>query len=95
MAGVLAKEVVGSTMIILFHVSGETALISELSSVFTPLAAYSFLVFVLLYIPCFAVLGAIKAETGSYKWAVYSAFSSLGIAYLFSFLVYQIGLLFS
>ncbi|MFS7259979.1 ferrous iron transport protein B [Carnobacterium divergens] len=91
--GVLAKEVVGSTLLILFHVSGESALIGQLSSVFTPLQAYSFLVFVLLYIPCFAVLGAIKAETGSWFWAIYSAVSSFIIAYVVSFMIYQTGIL--
>ncbi|ANZ99726.1 ferrous iron transport protein B [Carnobacterium divergens] len=92
--GILAKEVVGSTMLILFHVGGETALIGQLSSVFTPLQAYSFLVFVLLYIPCFAVLGAIRAETGSWFWSFYSALSSFIIAYGVSFMIYQTGMLF-
>jgi len=94
MTGVLAKEVISSSMIVLFHLSGQTGLIATLSTLFTPLSAYCLLIFVLIYAPCFATLGAIKAETGSTKWAVYSVASSLVIAYAVSFLVFQIGSLF-
>lgn len=94
LTGVLAKEVISSSLIVLFHMSGRTGLIATLSTIFTPLSAYSLLVFILLYIPCFSSLAAIKAETGSTKWAAYSGFSSLVIAYGIACLIYQIGSLF-
>ncbi len=59
--------------------------------VFTPLIALSFLVFILIYFPCVAVIAAIKNESGSWKWAVFTIFYTTGLAWLFSFLVFQIG----
>lgn len=94
LTGVLAKEVISSSMIVLFHMSGRTGLIATFSTIFTPLSAYSLLVFILLYIPCFSSLAAIKAETGSTKWAGYSGLSSLVIAYGIACLIYQVGSLF-
>ncbi|AYM01618.1 ferrous iron transport protein B [Levilactobacillus yiduensis] len=94
MTGVLAKEVISSSMIVLFHLSGQTGLIATFSSLFTPLSAYALLVFILIYAPCFATLAAIKAETNSKKWALYSVVSSTVIAYLAALLIYQVGSLF-
>ena len=93
LTGILAKETIGATLMVLYHTSGQTALVASLAHLFTPLAAYSFLVFILLYIPCFATIAVIKAETGSWKWALYTIISSLVIAYLVSFLIFQGGLL--
>jgi len=58
---------------------------------FTPLASLALLVFVVLYVPCIAVISAIKRESGSWKWAFFAAFYSTAIAYGVSLLVYQIG----
>jgi len=58
---------------------------------FTPLASLALLVFVVLYVPCIAVISAIKRESGSWKWALFAAFYSTAIAYVVSLLVYQIG----
>lgn len=71
----------------------ETALSIVLRERFTPLSAVSFLVFVLLYVPCAATLGAIKHEFGA-KWAVASAVYQTAVAWLIALLVYQTGLLF-
>lgn len=92
--GIMAKEIITASLIILFHLAGQTALVATFSTVFTPLSAYSLLVFILLYIPCFSTLATIKAETGSTKWMVYSAVSSFLVAYGLAFLIYQIGSLF-
>ncbi|MTV82181.1 ferrous iron transport protein B [Secundilactobacillus folii] len=91
LTGVLAKEVISSSMMVLFHTSNQAALIGVLSGSFTTLSAYALLVFILLYIPCFATIGTIKSETGSAKWAAYSVVSGLVISYGLAFLIFQIG----
>jgi ferrous iron transport protein B len=60
---------------------------------FTPLVAYAFMLFILLYFPCIATVVAIGKEIGA-KWAWFSVFYQTGIAWLISFLVFQIGSLF-
>lgn len=92
--GVLAKEVITSSMMVMFHTSSKAVLITALGQFISPLAAYSLLVFILLYAPCFATLATIKQETGSGKWALYSAASSLVVAYLIAGLIFQVGQLF-
>ncbi|MFZ1710933.1 MAG: ferrous iron transporter B, partial [Anaerolineae bacterium] len=66
------------------------ALSSALRQHFTPLSGLSYLVFVLLYVPCAATLGAIKAEFG-WRWAAFSAGYQTGMAYLAAVLVFQVG----
>lgn len=92
--GILAKEVITSSMMVMFHTSSKAVLISAIGQFMSPVAAYALIVFVLLYVPCFATLATIKQETGSTKWMVYSALSSIVVAYLVAFLCYQIGILF-
>ncbi len=58
------------------------------------LTAYSFLLFVLLYFPCIATIAAIKGETGSWKWALFTAFYTTALAWLVSATFYQVGMLF-
>jgi ferrous iron transport protein B len=82
-AGVGAKEIVASTMGIL---GGFDAI--------TPLTAYVYLLFVLLYFPCLATLAAIKHETGSWKWAFISGIYTTALAWLVSAVVSQVGRLF-
>ena len=60
----------------------------------TPLTAYCFLLFVLLYFPCLATIAAIKSETGSWRWALFAAGYTTVLAWVVSALVYQIGSLF-
>lgn len=57
----------------------------------TPLTAAAYLVFVLLYFPCLATLAAIRNETGTWKWALFTAVYTTALAYVVSMLVYQIG----
>lgn len=68
----------------------DTALGTALQSVFTPLTALAFIVFVLIYTPCVATLGAIKAEYG-WRWAAVSGSYQLLLAWLMAVLVYQGG----
>ncbi len=62
--------------------------------IFTPLVSISFLIFILIYFPCIAVIAAVKKESGSWKWATFLMFYTTGLAWLLSFAVYQIGSLF-
>ena len=83
-AGVGAKEIVASTM----------GVLGGLESI-TPLAAYCYLLFVLLYFPCIATIAAIKNETGSWRWAVFSAVYTTLTAWVVSAVVYQVGCIFA
>jgi ferrous iron transport protein B len=89
--GVLAKEVITSSMMVMFHTSSKAVLIAALGQFMSPVAAYAMLAFVLLYIPCFATLATIKEETGSYKWVFFSVVSSFIIAYITAFILFQVG----
>ena len=60
-------------------------------TVFTPLVGFSFLVFVLFYLPCVAVIAAVGRESGSWKWAAFVVFYTTTLAWLASFVVFQIG----
>jgi len=60
----------------------------------TPLTAFSYLLFILLYFPCIATIVAIKNETGSWRWATFTAVYTTAVAWLVSAAVYQVGLLF-
>ncbi|EIF2086860.1 ferrous iron transport protein B [Clostridium perfringens] len=92
--GILAKESVVATMGMVYAgVEEGEALINVIQQVFTPLSAISFLVMTLLYTPCLATLGAIKRETNSMKWTIFSAVYTFVIALVLSTLVYQVGLL--
>jgi ferrous iron transport protein B len=61
----------------------------------TPLAAYAYLIFILLYFPCIATIAAIKNETGSWRWACFAACYTTAVAWIVSALIYQIGSLLS
>ncbi len=64
-----------------------------MQELFTPLSAYAYMVFVLLYIPCLATLATIRRETNSWKWPGFAAVYTFGVAYVVSLVVYQGGLL--
>ncbi|MCK4523702.1 ferrous iron transport protein B, partial [candidate division WOR-3 bacterium] len=90
--GVLAKEVVVGTLGTLYGVA-EEGLGAVLRTAFTPLTAYVFMVFTLLYVPCVAVLAAIKRETNSWRWMWFAASYLTVVAWVVSFIVYRGGLL--
>lgn len=83
LTGLPAKEAIVSTLAILY--GGDIA-----TAGFTPLTAFSFLLFVLLYFPCIATIATLRREAGK-VWAWFTVFHSLALAWLVSFLVYQIG----
>ncbi|HPE69672.1 MAG TPA: ferrous iron transport protein B [Thermotogota bacterium] len=92
--GLSAKEVVVSSMAMLYGTGEGEGLLQVLRQAFTPLQAFSFLIFVMAYVPCFATLGAIKSETRSWRWPIFSAFLSLLVAYALSGLVMLFGRVF-
>ncbi|MBK6964532.1 MAG: ferrous iron transport protein B [Bacteroidales bacterium] len=59
--------------------------------VFSPLVAFSFMLFILIYFPCVAVVAAIRKESGSWKYAAFIVVYTTGLAYLASLIVYQVG----
>lgn len=102
MSGLVAKEIVVSTMGVIYTGDGseDNAVLSEKiltekradgSNSFTPLIAFSFMLFVLIYFPCTATIIAIAKEAGSWKYGLFSIFYSCTLAYIVSLLVYQIG----
>ena len=95
LTGLVAKEVVVSTFGTLAGVEedDEEGMSSMIQGLFTPLSSFAFMVFTLLYIPCFAAIGTIKQETNSWKWPLIMSGITLVTAYIVSFLVYNVGLL--
>lgn len=97
-SGAGAKELVASTMGILFS-NSKNIDSTQLSASFraegiTSLGAYCYLLFVLIYFPCIATISAIKQESGHWKWALFTAVYTTLLAWIISFIVYQIGGLF-
>jgi ferrous iron transport protein B len=98
LTGLAAKEIVVSTMGVLYQAEGNSASQSLQSKLkeqgnITPLVAYGFMLFVLIYFPCIAVIAAIRKES-DIKWAVFTMFYTTAIAWVVAFLTYQIGSLF-
>ena len=92
--GLTAKEVVISTLSVLTGASlDESVAITALHQIFTPLTAFSFLTFTLLYVPCVAAITAIYREIGSLWQVILIVLYELGVAWLVAFGVYRIGLL--
>lgn len=105
-AGIGAKEIVASTMGVLYaddeSVADDTAADAEKYQMLrakmeadgiTPLIAFSYLLFVLIYFPCIATIAAIKGETGSWRWALFAAVYTSVLAWIVSACCYQLGLL--
>ena len=87
LTGLPAKEAIVSTIAILY--GGDIG-----AAGFTSLSAFSFMLFVLLYFPCVATIATLHREAGR-KWAWFTVFNSLALAWIMAFLVNQIGILFS
>ena len=98
LAGLVAKEAVVSSLCLLYGFStldAGSTIAAALSSTFhTPVAAYAYLVFILLYVPCVAAVSTLAKEMNSTKWTLFSIGWQLGVAYVASLLVYQVGSLF-
>lgn len=95
LSGIGAKELVVSTLGVLYTNEDDvdTVELSERIPI-TPLVAYGYMLFVLIYFPCIATLAAIKQESGGWKWAIFAATYTTILAWLVAFGVYQIGSLF-
>jgi len=104
-SGLAAKEVVVSTLGVLFQTDyhyGKASLVEKIQTqkdstgkiLFTPLIAFSFMLFILTYFPCIGVVAAIRRESGSWKWAAFTVIYTTGIAWMLSFTVFQIGSMF-
>lgn len=95
LSGIGAKELVVSTLGVLYTNENDvdTVDLSERIPI-TPLVAYGYMLFVLIYFPCIATLAAIKQESGGWKWAIFAATYTTILAWLVAFGVYQIGSLF-
>ncbi|MCX6281731.1 MAG: ferrous iron transport protein B [Bacteroidetes bacterium] len=107
--GAAAKEVVVSTMGVLFgtpsadEVNPKADLTSKLQAVtyesgalkgkkvFTPLVGFSYILFILIYMPCIAVIATVKRESGHWKWALFLIVYTTALAWSVSFMVYQLG----
>ncbi len=83
LSGMAAKEIVVSTMNMLYTVDGQLII----SNVLTPAIALAFMAFTLIYFPCVATIGAIKTETGSWKWALFTVCYTLVLAWIVAFIV--------
>lgn len=104
-SGVAAKEVVVSTMGVLFQTEHKdhTTLVEKLQTetnnkgepLFTPVVAFSFMLFILTYFPCIGVVSAIHRESGSWKWSAFIVLYTTAVAWLLSFGAYQVGSLLS
>ena len=109
LAGVGAKEIVASTIGVLYSgddsfgddedFSDDNEKYTHLRQLMirdgiTPLAAFAYLVFILLYFPCIATIAAIKSETGSWRWATFAAVYTTVVAWIVSAAIFQIGRLF-
>lgn len=98
--GLIAKENIVGTFGVLFGGFDEVSengwqIWTNMQSVFTPLAAYSFLVFNLLCAPCFAAMGAIRREMNNAKWTLFAIGYQCILAYTVSLIIYQLGMLLS
>ena len=102
LSGLAAKEVVVSTLGVIYQADSQTSgssLVEKIQNqkyasgknVFTPVVAFSFMLFILTYFPCIGVVAAIRRESGSWKWATFIVLYTTGIAWLLSFSFYQIG----
>lgn len=104
LTGIAAKELVVSTLGVMYSegakvseghdMSEDTQLQSALVNDVTPAAALSFMVFILLYFPCVATFVAIKNETGKWRWAVACCAYTMAVAWVMSFIVYRLALIF-
>ncbi len=93
LSGLIARESVVSTLGILYGTGGDAlgALAKVLNGVFTPLSAYSFMVFILLFIPCVAAVNAVRREMNSAKWTAFTFAFQACVAWIVTFIIYQGG----
>ena len=96
LTGLVAKENVVSTFGVLFGLGSDIgeedpALLMSISGMFNAVSATAFMVFNLICAPCFAAIGAIKREMGSWKWTLIAVGYQTALAYALAFMIYQLG----
>ena len=93
LTGLIAKEMVVSSLSMFygFSLTAASSQVAAAMAGFTPLSAFSMLVFILLYVPCVAAVSTLFKELNSPKWALFSIAWQLGCAYVVSLVVYQLG----
>lgn len=92
LSGVGAKELVVSTLGVLYANDADADSVSLAERIpITPLTAYCYMLFVLIYFPCIATLAAIKNESGSWKWPLFAASYTTVLAWVVSFVVHSVG----
>ena len=104
-AGVGAKELVVSTLGVMYaddepldvaapdvsdETSGDTRLQRALTRSVTPAGALAYMVFILLYFPCIATFVAIRRESGSWKWAIFTAVYTIALAWVAAFITFRL-----
>ena len=105
LAGLPAKEIVVSTMGVLYQTNNDESTVNlqkklqgetyetgkrKGQKVFTQPAALAFLIFILIYFPCIGVVATIKNESGSWKWAAFTVFYTTALAWIAAFAVFNI-----
>lgn len=92
LSGIGAKELIVSTLGVLYADDADADSVSLGSRMpITPLVAFCYMVFVLIYFPCIATLAAIKSESGSWKWTLFAACYTTVLAWIVSFIIYRVG----
>lgn len=91
LTGMSAKEAVVSTMAVLTGASEGASLSVMLSQMFTPLSAFAFLVFCLLYMPCVATLATVRREMGGWRYAIGVVFFQTLTAWIVAFIIFRVG----
>jgi ferrous iron transport protein B len=106
LSGIIAKEIVISTLGVLYSGEDDQSLREAIKEqrhsqgklsgqkIYTQPTALAFLVFVLIYVPCIAVIAAIRKETGKWKWAIFNIVYATSLAWLFAFVVSKVAVLF-
>ena len=92
LSGIGAKELVVSTLGVLYTNDDGIESVDLADRIpITPLVAYGYMLFVLIYFPCIATVAAIKNESGSWKWAAFTICYTTLLAWIVAFLVHQVG----
>lgn len=95
LSGIGAKELVVSSLGVLYMNDDDIDSIDLSDRIpITPLVAYGYMLFILIYFPCIATVAAIKNESGSWKWAAFTVCYTTLLAWVVAFLVHQVGSLF-
>ncbi len=93
--GFIAKEIVVGAYGTFYGISNadeeSATLRGELHNTFTPVSAYAFMAFVLIYVPCLATIGTIKSETGSWKWTLFAVAYMVSLAYMVALVITTVG----